>query len=496
MRNKFPGFLFWVFLSLFFLSGCQKLPGGPSQLSGGTGTVFDETIRAFSFSFRGLTSAEEKEFFQGARLFNQDQKKITGPFFHSRSCLGCHFMDGRGGPPAPGQAAHSLVLKLGLPESGPHGESLPEPHYGDTLSPFQVPGPSSDEVATRTQGREASTVSGQTRQRSERPAEFPSDTTLPQNNPGEGKLYVAYEETSGKYADGTVFNLRKPRYQVRELGQEALSVNAALSPRAAPSLIGLGLLESIPEKAILQNATQNSHEGISGKPNRVWDPIRQKKSLGRFGWKAGETSVASQTARALHADLGVTTKVFPGINATAFQIKPDNLKKQSENPNPDMDDDSFRTLVFYTRHLAVPARRFTTNAAAREKLFLGENLFQEIQCSLCHTPAWRTGHGFGKLANQTIHPYTDLLLHDMGPGLADGLPEFEANENEWRTPPLWGLGLIPEVNGHTNLLHDGRARGVAEAILWHGGEAYESKESFRNLSARERDALVAFVMSL
>jgi CxxC motif-containing protein (DUF1111 family) len=155
-------------------------------------------------------------------------------------------------------------------------------------------------------------------------------------------------------------------------------------------------------------------------------------------------------------------------------------------------------ISLYVRALAVPARRNTNDSQVKR----GEQLFAEAQCNSCHVPELKTSpegklpHDIKAAGNVTIHPYTDMLLHDMGPELADGRPDFEASGSEWRTPPLWGIGLLVMVNGHSDLLHDGRARNVTEAILWHGGEAQAARERFRNLPAPDRAALVAFVESL
>ncbi|MBL8993343.1 MAG: thiol oxidoreductase, partial [Spirochaetia bacterium] len=250
------------------------------RLSGGRATVFDETLRAFSFSARGLSEDESQMFFQGSRLFNRDFVSGLGPFYNTRSCLGCHFMDGRAEPPRPGQAAISLVLKLSLPGKGLHGEPIPEPRYGNELSPL-----ANDEFAE------------------------------------EGKVFVEYETISGKYGDGSSYALSKPKYRIQALGYGDPASNVLISPRIAPALVGLGLLEAVPEKTILAFAEEQTALGLRGRPNRVWDIRKNQFALGRFGWKANEPSIEQQVARALSGDLGITSTLFRKENATVQQRK-------------------------------------------------------------------------------------------------------------------------------------------------------------------------------
>lgn len=432
-----------------------------NENSGGRTTVFDETLRAFSFAARGLTEDESKTFFQGSRLFNRDFPSGLGPFYAARSCLACHFMDGRAEPAKSGQPAVSLVLKLSLHGKGAHGEPIPEPVYGNELSPL-----AKDDFIE------------------------------------EGTVFISYEPVPGKYDDGSPYELLKPKLGIQNLGYGPLATNVLFSPRIAPALIGLGLLEAIPEKTILGFAGEQAALGLRGKPNRVWDRRKNQFALGRFGWKANEPSVEQQVARALSSDLGITSALFRMENATFIQkkIREETNPLHSKNPprSPEIDEGDFAKLVFYSRTLAVPARRIPSDPPTEEKISLGEKLFKKARCAACHRSEIETGHSdvSAALSTNRIHPYTDLLLHDMGEGLADGRPDFEAGGSEWRTAPLWGIGMIPVVNGHSRLLHDGRARGVAEAILWHGGEAENAKESFRNMTRAEREALISFVESL
>ena len=268
-----------------------------------------------------------------------------------------------------------------------------------------------------------------------------------------------------------------------------------ISPRIAPAVFGMGLLEAIAEAEIRARAdpADADGDGISGRVNEVWSVEAGGFALGRFGWKANVSTVLQQSAGAFHGDIGITSSLFPEENCPAAQTAcggaPDGAANATER---EVTDDRLEQVAFYTRTLAPPAAR---DYEERES---GAALFFAAGCHRCHTPrhVTATDYMIDALAGQTIFPYTDLLLHDMGAGLADGRPDFEASGSEWRTAPLWGIGLIPTVNGHTRLLHDGRARDVAEAILWHGGEAEASREAFRSLSAEEREALIEFINSL
>ncbi|MFN0214549.1 MAG: di-heme oxidoredictase family protein, partial [Saprospiraceae bacterium] len=234
------------------------------------------------------------------------------------------------------------------------------------------------------------------------------------------------------------------------------------------------------------------NDGISGKANRVWNYETQQVSLGRFGWKANQPSLSQQTAAAFNGDLGITSDLFPQDHLSpSQQLEYPNLPNGG---NPEVTEDIFNKVVSYARTLSVPARR----AYDDPTVLRGKFLFNQINCSGCHHSDFNTGPGgaIEALQFQKIWPYSDLLLHDMGPGLADGRPDFLASGNEWRTAPLWGIGLIPTVNEHSFLLHDGRARNIEEAILWHSGEAEKSQSDFKKLNTADREALLKFVGSL
>jgi CxxC motif-containing protein (DUF1111 family) len=266
-----------------------------------------------------------------------------------------------------------------------------------------------------------------------------------------------------------------------------------MSPRTAPAMIGLGLLEAIDESAIvaLADETDTNGDGISGRTNYVWDPKAQATRLGRFGWKANQAGIEQQTSGAFLGDMGITSPLFPTNNCPPAQAT---CRAQIDGGEPEADQETIDQVTYYGRLLAVPARR---DAQAADVLH-GKQLFIDAGCASCHTPKLVTGdfEGIPEISHQTIFPYSDMLLHDMGDELADHRPDFLATGTEWRTSPLWGLGLVHVVNGHTNFLHDGRARDVSEAILWHGGEATDAREAYRAMDARERASLLRFVESL
>jgi CxxC motif-containing protein (DUF1111 family) len=245
-------------------------------------------------------------------------------------------------------------------------------------------------------------------------------------------------------------------------------------------VFGVGLLEAVDAGTIIDRADPDDVDldGISGRANIVWNQRERRTSIGRFGFKAASPSVLQQVAAAYSTDMGVTNPLFPMGDRI-----------------PDITRATLDLTAFYTRTLAVPRARAQNDPA----VIRGQETFEILGCAKCHTPTLLTGqHSIPQLAHQTIHPFTDLLLHDIGDGLADGRQEFLASPREWRTTPLWGIGLTQTVlgNGEATYLHDGRARTLEEAILWHGGEAETSQKGFVGLAANERDALIQFLRSL
>lgn len=450
-------------------------PPAADALPGGHTTVHANGRNAFSLPAANLSDAERTRFVVGNSFFKRNWVQAPasttardglGPHFLARSCGGCHVQDGRAQPPdfhnplAP-QPFAGLLMRLSVPGTDAQGGPLHEPVYGDQFN---------------TQG--ANGVRG------------------------EGALTLSYQQIAGTYGDGTPYTLEQPAYHFTDLAYGPMAPDVMVSPRIAPQVIGLGLLEAIPESDILANAQAQAANGgpIQGQPNYVWDAYAQRMLLGRFGWKANVASVAHQSAGAFHGDIGITSKHFPAQTCTPAQkdcLAAPNGNAKGQN-GVEIEDYVLDDVIFYQSTLAPAARRNAQDA----QVLRGEMLFHAAQCAQCHRPSYRTGEvlfpslSSKALSGQDITPYTDLLLHDMGEALADGRPDFAANGRQWRTPPLWGIGLIPAVNGHQRLLHDGRARGVGEAILWHGGEAEPAREQFRHMPAPDRAALVQFVESL
>ncbi|NLS14802.1 c-type cytochrome [Vibrio sp. SM6] len=437
--------------------------------SGGKTTVSKQGANAFSMPAANLPMLQKLDFSVGNSFFRNpwveapastDARDGLGPLFNTNGCQNCHIKDGRGHPPDPKEKhAVSMLVRLSvepLTEQEKqyvlHYGNIPEPNYGDQLQDFALPG--------------------------QKP---------------EGVIDIHYQIVPITFADGTVIELRKPNVSISQLAYGPLSDRVQLSARIAPQMIGLGLLESISDETLLSFADPNDDDkdGISGRVNRVWDVQSQTKMIGRFGWKAGQPSLMQQNAAAFNGDIGLTSALFPKENCTDAQ---EICRKLPSGGTPEVSDEILKFVEFYTQHLAVPKRRNIDDPLVKQ----GQVLFEKTGCESCHRVAMTTEKraNLPALSEQVIHPYSDLLLHDMGEGLADHRGEFVANGREWRTAPLWGLGYTQEVNGHTFLLHDGRARNVLEAVLWHGGEAEAAKQRVLQFNAAERAALVAFLNSL
>jgi CxxC motif-containing protein (DUF1111 family) len=448
-------------------------------LSGGTATNRTTFTRdAFSMPSSNLSFEERADFSIGNGIFRRNwviapsstqAADGLGPLYNARACQRCHLKDGRGHPPAsPDDSAISMFLRLSIPPeteaereliASHRANVILEPTYGGQLQDLAIPG------------------------------------HLP-----EGRMVIDYRESPALLAGGETVRLRKPSYRIADLAYGPLHPGVMISPRVAPPMIGLGLLEAIAPEDILANADPDDadHDGISGRPNRVWSEADQKVELGRFGWKAGEPSIDQQGGHALAGDIGVgnPTQPAPWGDCTAAEA---DCRSAPDGNSPQYGDleappKIMAQILFYARNLAVPARRGEDDPTVLE----GKRLFYQSGCIGCHRPKFATRRDWEvkALGGQLIFPYTDLLLHDMGEGLADHRPEGDATGREWRTPPLWGIGLTKEVSGHTFLLHDGRARNLTEAILWHGGEADAAREAFAKLPKAERDALLAFLNSL
>jgi CxxC motif-containing protein (DUF1111 family) len=465
-----------VIISIFFLLSCSKKEDYESvdavaatsiydeseeYPGGNNNTTFDFSPNAFGHVSPAITGLQELNFFVGNSFFNQNwvsapasttARDGLGPTFNSRSCSACHFKDGRGRPPAfNGENSTGFLMRLSIAGTDPNGAPNPHPAYGRQLNPQANVG-----------------------------------------IPAEGEVYINQTITNYTFLDGEAYSLQTPIYSFVNLNFGSI-VDVLTSPRVGQHMIGLGLLGSIYEADILVNADEQdvNNDGVSGKPNYVYDVVAGTNQLGRFGWKAGQPNLRQQSAGAFLGDIGITSSLFPVENCTSPQ---NDCLAAVSGGIPELSDTSLSHIELYVSNLAVPARRNIDSFNVKQ----GKKLFNSSGCVACHKANYTTGINlkFSNLSHQKIWPYTDLLLHDMGVGLADNRPEFLANGQEWRTPPLWGLGLIETVNGHTFYLHDGRARNLTEAIMWHGGEAENSKDNFSNLSQIERGQLLEFVKSL
>ncbi len=479
--TRLPYFYLLFSLQLFAAEGTE-IQFAAEEVEQGGATTHHHPINRHAFSQPAANLAFEKRL--DFKLGNSIFKKLwvpapssttasdgLGPLYNARSCMQCHVRDGRGHTPEsdwPADNAVSLFLRLSIPAqneeqakalaSGQQGV-IPEPTYGTQLQDFAVTGLAA-----------------------------------------EGHLKIRYTEELVTLADGESVALRRPSYSITHLGYGPLHPDTMFSPRIAPAMIGLGLLESIPDASILalSDPDDQNKDGISGKANHVWNPQTQTLSLGRFGWKAGAATLNQQNNAAFNGDIGIST---PYANNPYGECTPQQ-KACLQLPHGgsahldgvEAPNSMIALLLFYTRHIAVPARR----DADKTEVLAGKEIFYNSGCIDCHQPTFKTSTrpALPELSNQLIWPYTDLLLHDMGAGLADNRPEYQASGSEWRTPPLWGIGLTQTVSKKTHYLHDGRARTLLEAILWHGGEAEQAKLTVKNMPTSDRHNLIKFLESL
>lgn len=436
-------------------------------MTGGEGSVEQADHNAYSLPQGNLAITKRLDFSVGNSFFRNpwveapastDARDGLGPLFNTNSCQGCHLKDGRGHPPSAEASSVSLFLRLSVPAD-----------------------PEADAELLRVHGFKPAPVYGSQLQ-----------TAAVSGAKPEANLELTWGERTETYPDGTTVTLRVPEYGISGLNCGPLPEDFQVSPRVAPAMIGLGLLEAIPEDDLLAVADPDDQDGdgISGRPNRVWDVASESTVLGRFGWKAAEPSVLQQSMSAFAGDMGLTSAVRPHTDCMLEQ----DCDQFANGGEPEVTDKIAGFVTFYASSLAVPARRDMDRPEVRA----GAERFNAIGCAGCHTPRHTTGEVANRpdLSNQTIWPYTDLLLHDLGEALADHRSEFLADGREWRTPPLWGIGLAQRVNPNAGFLHDGRARTLEEAILWHGGEAGPAREQFKASSAEERAALIQFLESL
>ena len=380
-----------------------------------------------------------------------------GPTFIANSCMACHIQAGHGKTSDRlGTPISQQLVRISLPGTGKHGEPLPHPHYGHQLQPFDVITP--DKTHTKE---------------------------------GEADVFVDWVPVAVTLPDGTSVELRKPHIRIENPAFGPLGDNLLTSLRNARAVFGLGFLEAVTEEDILAIAKLQATQGLNGRPNYVRDDVNDKTSIGRFGWKANQPSVRQQIAAAFHGDMGVTSPLYIQQDCPPVQK---HCQAMPPGDKAELRAHELEEISFWTMALDAPPSR----DQKQEHIQRGEALFIQARCAQCHLPELKTGNfaALPALSHRRFNAYTDLLLHDMGEGLADGRPDFRAGPRDWRTSPLWGIGLSKQVNGSTNLLHDGRARNVLEAILWHGGEAQVSRDAFAGMSKADREDLVAFVNAL
>jgi len=441
-------------------------------LTGGMTTTKQNGSAAFSQPAANLPLLDKVDFSVGNSFFRNPwviapssttARDGLGPLFNTNGCQNCHIRDGRGHAPlGKNDNAVSMLIRLSIKPTTPADIDkqkifgpIGEPNYGGQLQDFGIPGVTA-----------------------------------------EGKINVHWAKQEFRYPDGKKITLRKPDFKITELAYGNMAASLQTSPRIAPQMIGLGLLEQISEADIHANADENdiNGDGISGRANQVWDVKKEQTVLGRFGWKAGMPTLEQQNAGAFNGDLGITSDLFPTDHCTKAQIACKNAPNGDTGTELELQKNIIAAVTFYSRHLAVPIQRVNDPETIKH----GESLFIANGCATCHITTFTTPKlkDLPALSEQTFHPFTDLLLHDMGEALADNREEFLANGQEWRTPPLWGIGYLNEVNEQQALLHDGRAQSVEEAILWHGGEAQTSQTNFTQLTKKDRNALIEFVNSL
>lgn len=450
-------------VSLIFLTGCKKdapvlndqAEISEEYFSGGQTTVFNSGSTAFEQPSTNCNSAELIMHADGDAAFEATfvtapapVSSGLGPIFNQNACNSCHPRNGRSAAPSSGNDLQGLLFRLSQNGVDANGGPIPLTGFGGQLQTKAIFG-----------------------------------------YQPEAKVDISYIEQLNQFINGETYSLRQPQYAFYD-SYIPMPATYNYSPRIAPPVFGLGLLEAVSENEILSYADVNdtNGDGISGKPNYVYDHITQQIKLGRFGWKASEPTLYQQAAKAYNGDMGITSPYFALENSFGQQ------QNDTITDDPEVDDYKVVLTAFYTQSLAVPARRNVEDEIVKR----GKNIFTAANCNGCHRMQMQTGinPNVPSVNNQNIRPYTDMLLHDMGPSLADNMFVFNANGQEWRTPPLWGIGLTKVVNGHSNFLHDGRARNLLEAIMWHGGEAEASKNYIKNLTKEDREALLQFLESL
>jgi len=456
----------------------QKTVPAFSQLEhepAGAATVERLHLRSYVYPLANISRMKQLDFWTGFSLFRDPwiaapavtaDRDGLGPLFITRSCITCHHAGGRGPMSQPGEhQPSSLLLRLG---STIAGVNQVDPNYGGQIQPRAIK------------------------------LKHPS---LKKQAQAEAWLDLKYQTINGTFADGTPYQLQQPTYQLTKLSHGPLADNIGLSPRYAPNIYGMGLLDAINERDLLAQAdpSDSNNNGISGRYNRVTDVASgNKKAIGRFGFKAKHPTLDQQVAAAFVGDIGITSPLFPNENCTSEQTGCQQAsafgQQFDQQGAPEIPQKLLKLVNDFSAYISVPPARALENKQTQR----GRSLFYQSGCANCHAPSYVTNSDYpvSELANLTIWPYTDLALHDMGTALADGITEFSANGQEWRTPPLWGIGLQQKISGSNHFLHDGRARSISEAILWHGGEAAPAKQKYLTMEQADRAALLRFIKSI
>ncbi len=470
-RNRLTTLVFSIGFGLAGMVFAEGETNDDPTLSAGDFTVKKADADAYAEPAPVLTYKQQQTFMRGRQHFNQKWVVFPsmggdwglGPTFIADKCSACHIGGGRGLMPKADQEPMGVLIRMSVPGNDAHGGPKPHPAYGDQ---FQNQGWMGKDEYVHGKGDRV---------------------------PPEGSVFIDWQNVAEiELADGEKVTLRKPKARFDKLTFGPIGDETMLSLRFTQPIFGMGLLEAVPDETLIEIAKKQTEHGISGRINTVWDPYLKQTRSGRFGWKANVASIRVQIASAFLGDIGATTSIFIEDNCTTVQ---DLCLAATPNNRPEVIDVNWDETEFWTQGLAVPARRNVNDPDFKR----GEVLFEQAKCSVCHVPTMKTATEFKnlpQLANQTFHAYTDLLIHDMGEGLSDGRPDYDAAPTEWRTPPLWGLGLSKTVTGSTSMLHDGRAADATEAILWHGGEAETSREAFRKMARADREALLKFLNSI
>lgn len=452
---------------------------------GGGATVSITPFASAMLPASNLPREKLPDFYAGKALANQPWVKaptITtardglGPLYNARTCLACHVNGGRGMLPKDDSVLFVGLLRISLDGLATDHKAgvIPHPVYGDQIQVRSVA--LADQLGLP-----------------------PEQIGVGAENeaPAEAKVTLHWLESEFVYPDGKALKLRKPQPKIKSLAYGPIGKDARLSLRNAPSIHGAGLIESIPDESIkaLADPQDRDRDGISGRQNRVWSRTESRWVFGRFGWKANLADLSHTVAGAFAKDLGINNPLFPESQCTAVQTLCHQMASGVEgDEGVELSAELLTLVTDFTANLGVPVARPLT-ASLHET---GASLFEQVGCASCHHPRYVTEQSaaYPHLSGQEIWPYSDFLLHDMGEALADGRDDYQASGREWRTPPLWSVGLAKSVNGASNLLHDGRARSVEEAILWHGGEAAKARDQFTRLPLNERETLIQFVNSL